>query len=80
MRYNPEMLAAQSDHEDTRQTQLRDALTSLDARSRNIIQRRWLDEKKPTLHELADEYGISAERVRQIEMKALDIMKDALAA
>jgi RNA polymerase sigma-32 factor len=80
MRYNPEVLAAQSDHEDLRQTQLRSALTSLDARSRDIIQRRWLDEKKPTLHELADEYGISAERIRQIEMKALDVMKDALEA
>jgi len=80
MRYNPEVLATQSDHEDLRQTQLRSALTSLDARSRDIIQRRWLDEKKPTLHELADEYGISAERIRQIESKALDVMKDALEA
>ena len=80
MRYNPETLATQSDHDDTRQTQLRSALTSLDARSRDIIQRRWLDEKKPTLHELADEYGISAERIRQIESKALDVMKDTLEA
>jgi RNA polymerase sigma-32 factor len=80
MRYNPEVLATQSDQDDLRQTQLRSALTSLDARSRDIIQRRWLDEKKPTLHELADEYGISAERIRQIEMKALDVMKDALEA
>ena len=80
MRYNPEVLATQSDQEDLRQTQLRSALTSLDARSRDIIQRRWLDEDKPTLHELADEYGISAERIRQIEMKALDVMKDALEA
>ena len=80
MRYNPEVLATKSDQEDTRQTQLRTALTSLDARSRDIIQRRWLDENKPTLHELADEYGISAERIRQIEMKALDVMKDALEA
>ena len=80
MRYNPEVLATQSDQEDLRQTQLSSALTSLDARSRDIIQRRWLDEKKPTLHELADEYGISAERIRQIEMKALDVMKDALEA
>ena len=80
MRYNPEVLATQSDQEDLRQTQLRSALTSLDTRSRDIIQRRWLDENKPTLHELADEYGISAERIRQIEMKALDVMKDALEA
>ncbi len=80
MRYNPEVLASASDQEDTRHTQLRTALTSLDARSRDIIQRRWLDEKKPTLHELADEYGISAERIRQIESKALDLMKGALQA
>ena len=80
MRFNPEVLASKSDQEDVRQTQLRSALTSLDARSRDIIQRRWLDEKKPTLHELADEYGISAERIRQIESKALDAMKDALEA
>jgi len=80
MRYNPEVLATQSDQDDSRQTQLRNALTSLDARSRDIIQRRWLDEKKPTLHELADKYGVSAERIRQIEMKALDVMKDALEA
>ncbi len=80
MRYNPEVLATQSDQEDLRQAQLRSALTSLDARSRDIIQRRWLDEKKPTLHELADEYGISAERVRQIESKALDVMKGTLEA
>jgi RNA polymerase sigma-32 factor len=80
MRYNPETLATQSDQEDVRQTQLRSALTALDARARDIIQRRWLDEKKPTLHELADEYGISAERIRQIESKALDVMKDVLQA
>ena len=80
MRYNPETLATQSDQDDARHTQLHTALTTLDARSRDIIQRRWLDEKKPTLHELADEYGISAERIRQIEMKALDVMKDALDA
>ena len=80
MRYNPEVLASQSDQEDERQMKLRDALVSLDKRSRDIIQRRWLDEKKPTLHELADEYGVSAERIRQIEMKALDVMKDALEA
>ncbi len=80
MRYNPEVLATKSDQEDARQTQLQEALSTLDARSRDIIQRRWLDESKPTLHELAAEYGISAERIRQIESKALDIMKDALVA
>ena len=80
MRYNPEVLATQSDQEDSRHTQLREALSTLDARSRDIIQRRWLDEDKPTLHELAAEYGISAERIRQIESKALDVMKGTLEA
>ena len=80
MRYNPEVLVTKSDQENAREEQVQAALSSLDARSRDIIKRRWLDEKKPTLHELADEYGISAERVRQIESKALTVMKDKLLA
>ncbi len=47
------------------------ALDTLDARSRDILQRRWLSEDKPTLHDLADEYGVSAERIRQIENSAI---------
>jgi RNA polymerase sigma-32 factor len=46
-------------------------LNQLDARSRNILRRRWLDEDKVTLQELADEYGVSAERIRQIEANAM---------
>ena len=53
------------------QTLMISSLENLDDRSRTIIQRRWLDEDKATLHELADEYGVSAERIRQIEAKAL---------
>ena len=57
------------------------ALDSLDARSRHIVESRWLNEDDPaTLHELAAQYGISAERVRQIEAKALQKMRGALAA
>jgi len=57
------------------------ALASLDARSRHIVEARWLEEENPaTLHDLAAIYGISAERVRQIEAKALRKMKVALAA
>jgi RNA polymerase sigma-32 factor len=60
---------------------LKTALNSLDPRSRRIVESRWLNEETPaTLHELAAEYGISAERVRQIEVKALQKMKVALAA
>lgn len=57
------------------------ALGSLDPRSRRIIEARWLTEKdSATLHELAAEYGVSAERIRQIEQKALQKMKTMMAA
>jgi RNA polymerase sigma-32 factor len=57
------------------------ALESLDERSRRIIRARWLAESEPmTLHELADEFGVSAERIRQIEAKALQKMKKEMAA
>jgi len=57
------------------------ALSSLDERSRRIIRARWLAEADPkTLHELADEFGVSAERIRQIEAKAMQKMKKELAA
>jgi RNA polymerase sigma-32 factor len=80
MRYNPEVLVTQSDQETSRSEQLGQALARLDDRARDIIQRRWLDEQKPTLHELAAQYGVSAERIRQIEQKALAQMKDSLVA
>jgi len=62
---------------------LRNALACLDDRSRTIVQRRWLvedGEEAATLHELAAEYGVSAERIRQIESKAMQKMKGVLAA
>ncbi len=62
---------------------LRNALKGLDDRSRAIVQRRWLvedGEEAATLHELAAEYGVSAERIRQIEAKALQKMRGLLAA
>lgn len=52
-----------------------DSLKTLDERSKDIIQRRWLNEDKATLHELADEYQVSAERIRQIEKNALGKMR-----
>lgn len=55
------------------------ALLILDERSRDIIQARWLNEKdQSTLHELADQYGISAERIRQIEAQAMKKMRAAM--
>ena len=57
------------------------ALQSLDERSRRIIQSRWLAESEPkTLHDLAGEFGVSAERIRQIEVKAMQKMKVQMAA
>jgi len=55
------------------------ALEKLDERSRNILKRRWMTEDKATLHELADEYGISAERVRQVETNAISKLKGLMA-
>jgi RNA polymerase sigma-32 factor len=60
---------------------LREGLATLDARSRDIVERRWLDDdSKVTLQELADEYGVSAERIRQVEANALKKMKGLFAA
>ncbi|HEC12972.1 MAG TPA: RNA polymerase sigma factor RpoH [Acidiferrobacteraceae bacterium] len=80
MRYNPEQLVSAANQVDNNNHQIATALSNLDARSRDIVQRRWLNEDKPTLHELAGQYGVSAERVRQIEKKALASMKDILVA
>ena len=71
------------EHEETarlRTAGLGQALEQLDSRSRRIIEARWLEEKEPaTLHDLAREFGVSAERVRQIEAKALTKMKGVIA-
>jgi RNA polymerase sigma-32 factor len=56
------------------------ALKSLDARSRDIVQRRWMSEDKSTLHELAGKYKVSAERIRQIESSALGKLRGLMAA
>ena len=70
--------ARQLEHDDGQSQQLMlmtDSLKTLDERSKNIIQRRWLSEDKATLHELANEYQVSAERIRQIEKNALSKMR-----
>lgn len=61
-------------------SQLYEAINSLDDRSRDIIQDRWLADEKLTLHELADKYDISAERVRQIEKNAMKKVKQAFSS
>jgi len=59
---------------------LHGALSGLDVRSRDIVQRRWMSEDKATLHQLADKYGVSAERIRQIESSALGKLRGLMAA
>jgi len=60
-------------------TRMTAALNILDDRARRIIEARWLTESKMTLHELADEYGISAERIRQLEANAIKKLRNAMA-
>jgi RNA polymerase sigma-32 factor len=59
---------------------LRGALDRLDPRSRDIVQRRWMTDDKATLHELAGKYGVSAERIRQIESSALGKLRGLMSA
>jgi RNA polymerase sigma-32 factor len=55
-------------------------MTQLDERSREILRARWMEESKATLHDLADKYGVSAERIRQIEANALKKLQKLVVA
>ena len=78
---DPAQAYERSDSESDQLELLREGMAALDARSRDIIKRRWLDaDSKVTLQELADEYGVSAERIRQVEANALKKMKALFAA
>ncbi|MFP5305861.1 MAG: RNA polymerase sigma factor RpoH [Gammaproteobacteria bacterium] len=69
----------QAEWQDEREAKMRAALTGLDERARDILQRRWLsDNEKAGLQELADEYGVSAERIRQIEAAAMKKLRKAI--
>ncbi len=68
---DPALLVEGADWEQETSDRLVDALNTLDERSRNILEERWLSEEKTTLQELADQYGVSAERIRQIESAAI---------
>ena len=72
---NPSEIIEKADDSSLNTAQLYEALKQLDDRSRDIIYDRWLSDKKLTLHELAEKYGISAERVRQIEQNAMKKVK-----
>ena len=79
-RYDPARLVENEDYEAQSTSALHDAMDQLDDRSRNILQRRWLDEDKSTLHELAAEYNVSAERIRQLEKNAMEKIKVAMSS
>jgi RNA polymerase sigma-32 factor len=70
----PEQLLLSDDTQKHQQQQLYKALSALDERSLDILQSRYLKEEKTTLHTLAHKYGVSAERVRQLENKAMQPM------
>jgi RNA polymerase sigma-32 factor len=80
MRMEPASQLEQMDSEEHDREQLYAALEGLSPRSRNILEARWLSDKKATLHELADDYGVSAERIRQIEKAAMKQIRGQLAA
>ncbi|MGA9699416.1 MULTISPECIES: RNA polymerase sigma factor RpoH [Acinetobacter] len=79
-RYDPARLAEEEDYEQQSTSALHSAMDQLDDRSRNILQRRWLDDEKSTLHELAAEYNVSAERIRQLEKNAMEKIKVAMSS
>jgi RNA polymerase sigma-32 factor len=77
---SPELFLEAQDTEQNNSHILNEALSNLDDRSKEIVTRRWLNEPKATLHELAGEYGVSAERIRQIESNAFKSIKSSFAA
>ena len=76
---DPAKLVETADFNDDASARMAAAIRTLDDRSRHIIESRWLSDSKMTLHELADEYGISAERVRQVEANAIKKLRSAMA-
>jgi RNA polymerase sigma-32 factor len=77
---SPELQLEAQDTEQNNMHMLGDALENLDERSKEIVSRRWLNEPKATLHELAGEFGVSAERIRQIEKNAFKTIKASFVA
>ncbi len=74
-RYDPAMIIERNEWEEHGQGQLQQAFEKLDKRSQDILQKRWLNEEKATLQELAEHYQVSAERIRQIESNAIKKLK-----
>ncbi|KJS04952.1 MAG: RNA polymerase factor sigma-32 [Gammaproteobacteria bacterium BRH_c0] len=79
-RADPALQIEEADWEETSHDRLSLALASLDERSQDILNKRWLNDDKATLHDLADEYGVSAERIRQLEQNAMKKVRMAMEA
>jgi len=80
MRMEPESTLEKEDLDTQNMAKLKAAMTKLDERSLDIIQTRWLNENKATLHDLAAKYEVSAERIRQIEKNAMNKIKASMVA
>ena len=79
-RFEPEQQVEAQEWQENTTRSLYEAIETLDDRSRSIVTRRWLAEEKATLQELADEYGVSAERIRQIEKNAMKKLRGRIEA
>ena len=79
-RYNPAQLLEAEDASSKHEHSLREAMTQLSARDRDIIEQRWLTDKKTTLEVLAEKYQVSAERIRQLEKNAMNALKALLSS
>ena len=75
---DPARVVESANYEQDSSSRLHKALTELDDRSRTILQERWLADKKSTLHDLADKYQVSAERIRQLEKNAMKKLKASI--
>ena len=75
---DPSVILESSDWQDSSETQLHTAMSALDERSRDILSQRWLADKKATLHDLAAQYSVSAERIRQLEQSAMEKLRVAI--
>ena len=77
---DPALAVESSDWQKSSEESLHSALSDLDERSRDILAQRWLAEEKSTLHELAAQYSVSAERIRQLEQNAMKKLRATIAA
>ncbi len=75
---DPALLLEKADSKEDSFARMAKAMAKLDQRSQDILQSRWLNEPKATLHDLADKYGVSAERIRQLEQNAMKKIRAAM--